>query len=348
MAEKVGAFAERARNVSRYERKIRLAREKCAHLIAVLLGKHRAGDVGDAAARLDERCRAIEHVGLLLKSLLQRPGTHPPLGVGIAAPRADTGAGRVDEHEIGAVFEIDQQIFPPTRRSDLHVVNPRALEALVDRGKPSLVRIRCVELSAIFHHGGKRERLTAGAGAQIDHLLAGFGAGEQCGKLRTLVLHLHRALDEGRLGMDRGTLGVGVKRDAQADRRPARGDGIKVGQRVGCCLRFGFEPIDPQIERGAARQRHTFGDALVTEYAGEMGIEPLRIVARDPGRSAREIGGPEPRPLLRAQRRRRKAPTVGTRGDRIAIELALEPQHAEHGRARTLVTHDMGARGTPA
>src|ERR1700730_16186058 len=95
---------------------------------------------------------------------------------------------------------------PPTRLSDLHVVTPRALEALVDRGKPSLVRIRCVELSAIFHHGGERKRLTAGAGAQIDHLLAGLGAGEQRGKLRTLVLHLHRALDEGRLAMHRGTL----------------------------------------------------------------------------------------------------------------------------------------------
>jgi len=53
-----------------------------------------------------------------------------------------------------------------------------------------------------------------------------------------------------------------------------------------------------------------------------MRIEPLRIVARDPGRSAREIGGPEPRPLLRAQRRRRKAPAVGTRGDRIADRVS--------------------------
>src|SRR5262249_60847447 len=120
------------------------------------------------------------------------------------------------------------------------------------------------------------------------------------------------------------------------------------GQRVGCRLRFGFEPIDPQIERSAARQRRTFGDALVTEYAGKMRIEPLRIVARDPGRSAREIGGGEPRPLLRAQRRRRKAPTVGTRCDPIALELALEPQHAEHGRARALAAPDVGARGPAA
>src|SRR5262249_23998886 len=77
------------------------------------------------------------------------------------------------------------------------------------------------------------------------------------------------------------------------------------------------------------------------------GIEPLRIVAGDPGRSAGEVGRGEPRPLVRAQRRRRKTPTVGTRRDRIAIELALEPQHAEDGRARTLFAHDVGARGPP-
>jgi len=148
--------------------------------------------------------------------------------------------------------------------------------------------------------------------------------------------------------MDCRVLGVGVERDAQTDRRPARGDGIEMGQRVACGLRFGFEPIHPQIERRAARQRLALGYSLLAEHASEMGIEPLRIVARDPGRGAGEVGCREPRPLLRAQRRRRKAPTVGARRDRVAIELALEPQHAEDRRARALVAHDVGARGPPA
>src|SRR6266702_1645769 len=81
-AEKIGALAERIRNLGRHERKIRLAREKCAHLIAVLLREYRAGDVGNTTAGLDERCRPVEHVNLFLKSQLERPGTHPPLGVG--------------------------------------------------------------------------------------------------------------------------------------------------------------------------------------------------------------------------------------------------------------------------
>src|SRR5262249_12712681 len=82
----------------------------------------------------------------------------------------------------------------------------------------------------------------------------------------------------------------------------------------------------------AARQRLALSYALLAEHAGKVGIEPLRIVAGDPGRSTGEVGCGEARPLFRAQRRRRKAPTVGTRRDRMAIQLALEPQHAEHGR----------------
>src|SRR5262249_61261595 len=98
------------------------------------------------------------------------------------------------------------------------------------------------------------------------------------------------------------------------------------------------------IERRAARQRLALGYALLAEHASEMGIEPLRIVGRDPGRGAGEVGCREPRPLLRAQRRRRKAPTVGAPRDRGAIEPALEPPHAEDSRARVLVAPARGPR----
>ena len=43
-----------------------MAREEAAHLRAVLLVEHRAGDVGDAAAGLEQRHGAVEHLGLLL------------------------------------------------------------------------------------------------------------------------------------------------------------------------------------------------------------------------------------------------------------------------------------------
>ncbi len=58
----------------------------------------------------------------------------------------------------------------------------------MDRGEPPLVTVGRVNLAVIFHRRGQRQSLAAGAGAQIDHLLAGLGAREQRGKLRAFVL----------------------------------------------------------------------------------------------------------------------------------------------------------------
>src|SRR5262249_37703958 len=145
-----------------------------------------------------------------------------------APPSADPGARRVNEYQVSAPFQIAEQIFLRARCSDLYIVNTRALEALMNRSKAPLVRIGCIDLSPVFHDGGKRERLAAGAGADVDHLLAGLGPAEERRELRAFILHLDHALDEGRLGMDGGTLGVGIKRKAQTERRPACGHGIKV------------------------------------------------------------------------------------------------------------------------
>src|SRR5262249_17486809 len=133
--------------------------------------------------------------------------------------------------------------------------------------------------------------------------------------------------------MNRGTLGVGVERETQAHRRPACGYGIEMSQRSACGLPFGFESIDPQVERGADGQRDALGAALAAKATRQMGIEPLRIMAGDPGRSAGEIGRAESRAFVGSQWRRRKASAVGTRGNRLAVELALEAQHAEHDGA---------------
>src|SRR5262249_47511704 len=129
--------------------------------------------------------------------------------------------------------------------------------------------------------------------------------------------------------MDRRTLGVGVERKTQTHRRPAREHGIEMSKRSAGGLPFGFESIDPQVERGAAAERHPFGHALLAKDTREMGIEPLRIIAGDPGRSAGEIGRAEACALVGSQWRRRKASAVGTRGNRLTVELALEAQHAK-------------------
>ncbi len=58
----------------------------------------------------------------------------------------------------------------------------------MDRRELALVDVGGVNLAAVFHRRGERQRLAAGAGAKIDHLLAGLGAGKQRGELRALVL----------------------------------------------------------------------------------------------------------------------------------------------------------------
>ena len=283
-----------------------------------------------------------------MSSNLERTGPDPPLGVGIAPPGAGAGAGRVDQHEVDAAGEIGELVPHGFRRAHLRIVHARSLEPGVDRRQPALVEIGGVELAAVLHRRRERERLAAGAGAEIDHLLARLGAREQRGELRALVLHLDQALDEGALGVDGGILGIGRKRDAKPDRRPARGLRRKIGERGGGLVAVGLERIDAQIERSAARQRRAFGGALFAEHLGEIRVEPFRIVAGDPRRGICQIGGGEPRPLAFAQGRRRKTSAVGERPDRIGIELALEPQHAERDRARAPLAHDVRARGAPA
>ncbi len=53
----------------------------------------------------------------------------------------------------------------------------------MDRRELALVDVGRVDLAAVFHRGGKRQRLAAGAGREVEHLLAGLGEGEQRGEL---------------------------------------------------------------------------------------------------------------------------------------------------------------------
>ena len=174
---------------------------------------------------------AVEDRCLILHALLQRAGPDPPLGIRIAPPGAGAGAGRVDQHQIDAAREVGEFVAHRARRAHLHIAHARALEPGMDRRQPPLVGIGGVDLALVLHRGGERQRLAAGAGAEIDHLLAGLCAGQQRGKLRAFVLDFDQAFDEGRLGMDRGAFRAGVELDAQAGGRPARRLGMEIAQR---------------------------------------------------------------------------------------------------------------------
>ncbi len=110
-AEKIGALAQGLDHIGRlFHGKIRVAAGKGPDLVAVLLNQRRTGDVDDAAARLDQAGRALQHGLLLLDALGERARANSPLGVGIAPPCAGAGARRIDQNEIGAAGEIAQDI----------------------------------------------------------------------------------------------------------------------------------------------------------------------------------------------------------------------------------------------
>jgi hypothetical protein len=145
--------------------------------------------------------------------------------------------------------------------------------------------------------------------------------------------------------MDRRILGMGVEHDAQSERRPARRDGAEMGERGRNPLAVGLERIDAQVERRTTCERRALGCPLHAEDVGKMRIEPLRIVARDPRRGAGERRTFKCRALRRLERRGRMAGTVAETRYGVHIELALEPQHAEHQSPRPIPAHQEGRRG---
>ena len=191
--------------------------DEAADLLAILRIEHRAGDVGDTAARLDQGGGAIQHFGLVLQADLQRARAHPPFGVGVAPPGAGAGAGRVDHDEVGRRPDVGERIGIAFGRAHIGIVDAGARQPLMDRRQLALVAVGRDQPALALHHRRQRQRLAAGAGAEIDHLLAGFCRREHRGELRALVLHLDRALDEILLGMDAGVAGVGAEFDAQAE-----------------------------------------------------------------------------------------------------------------------------------
>ncbi len=154
----------------------------------------------------------------------------------------------------------------------------------MDRSEPPQIEVARKNLPVIVHHRRERQRLAAGAGAQVDHLLAGLGAGQQRSKLRALVLHLDMALEVSGLGVNGRALGVGRHRDAQAERRPWRGLRRVMCQLIENLVAVGLERIDPQVEGRAVGKCRAFRHAVVAENTGERQVEPFGKIAGDMGR----------------------------------------------------------------
>ena len=114
----------------------------------------------------------------------------------------------------------------------------------MDRHELPFVVIGCDQPASALHHRRQRQRFAAGAGAEIDHLLAGFCRRKQGRELRTLVLDLNGALDEVLFRMNAGIAGVGAKLNAQADRRPRRLGRPEMSKPRQDVLAFGLQGVD--------------------------------------------------------------------------------------------------------
>ena len=103
---------------------------------------------------LDQRRGAVEHRVLVLDALLERAGPHPPLGVRIAPPGPDAGAGRVDQHEVDAAAR-DRPAEVARRRCGVRTwtlrAPARASRAWIGASRRLSVSV-AIELAAIFHH----------------------------------------------------------------------------------------------------------------------------------------------------------------------------------------------------
>ncbi len=239
-------------------------------------------------------------------------------------------------------------VVRPLRRPDIAIMHARAGQPLMDRRQLPLVVVGRDQPALALHHRRQRQGLAAGAGAEIDHLLAGFRRRQQRGELRALVLHFNGALDEIFLGMNAGIAGVGAKLDAQAERRPRRRHGAEMRESTQHLLALGLQGIDAQIERRAACHRRRLGDAVIAKDLRQISIEPFRVIAGDMRRRVFKRSRCQCRTLALRQRLRRKPAAVAQGGHRVGVDTPLEPEHAEHARARRVVVHDPRARCAPA
>ena len=322
--------------------------DKLPNLLAIFRRQHRTGDIGDATARLDQTRSTVKHFRLIFQTHLERARPHPPFRVRVAPPGPGPGAGRIDQHEIGGGADVGQRIGFALGGANLGVMNPGAGQPFVDRRELPLVAIGRNQTAPALHHGRQRQRLAAGPGAKVDHLLAGFCAGQQRRELRALVLNLDGALDEILLGVDAGIAGIGAERDPQAQRRPRRRRRAEMPQRGQHLLAFGLQRIDAQVERRAARHRRGFRRTVIAEDLCKMGIEPFRIIPGDMRGRIRDAARGQRRAFGVGKRFGREAAAVAQRRNRIDVQPPFQSQHSEQTRAGRVVVHDPGAGGLTA
>ena len=164
----------------------------------VLRGEQAAGGVDQPPARLQQPRRAGRIARLLDAHLRDACGDwrHFRSGLRRSVPRPEHGAST-----------STRSILPASRlmRSSrscaicrrMHVGQPAARQPRLQRVEPVRRGVERIEPPGVAHRRAERQRLAAGAGAEVDHHLAALGVEQQRQQLDALVLHLDLAAREG-------------------------------------------------------------------------------------------------------------------------------------------------------
>ena len=232
----------------------------------------------------------------------------------------------------------------PARPAHLDVARARSGEPREDRREAPRVGVGGIDLAQVLHAGGERERLAAGAGAQIEDLHAWLGAGDERGELRALVLHFHEALDIGGIGRERRRTPVGARRDPDANRRERRLCGSEIAKRGNRRLARDFKEVRAEVDRRPHGERPALVRRVRAETRLELRREPFRKIAQNMRRRVGQIRGGEARAFGFGELRRRVAFAGEQRRNSIDVEAAGLAQRAEHFGAGACFAHDPGGR----
>ena len=195
-----------------------------------------------------------------------------PLGIRIALEYAKTGAGHVQQHAVGTLFEALDGLAAGDDPG-LHVVGTGAAGALLEVLQLPLFHVHRQQAAFALHHGGDVQGLATGTGAGVDdaHARGHFQRGRD--QLGAGILLLEAAIGEG-LGAEQG----GVRGDLQGSIHPIDGDGgdVLFGQNGLQLFPAALEGVDPQVALGHPGQGSTLGGPGVTQLLAAEFFQPGR------------------------------------------------------------------------
>ncbi len=144
-----------------------MAGEEVHDLSLVLLEQHGAGSVDHTPVFANQRRGGIEDGGLARDQLGEVSLGQALPCVGVAAPHAGAGAGRIDEHAVETLCSALGPFVARLKQMTFDVRHTGAAQAADCVLQPRGGRVARHELAAVVHGHRKRQRLAAGASAEV-------------------------------------------------------------------------------------------------------------------------------------------------------------------------------------